>query len=156
MEVVGYFLLFSSLFFFVGIIAGIVKGTSHKYLIQSLEETEDEIFKICWHIFYCGLAFILSILLIVISIFTTDITMFAYFIVFIISCYSTYLFFLSLTLAIRLYLNIETKELSYPLFISVVIQVINYITFIAFLILPFYLMRRKKQRELIKMLSKKE
>ena len=156
MEALGYYLLLVSFCFFCGIIAGIVRGASYKYFVQSLKETEDEIYKICWHIFYSNLAFLFSVLLIFASMFTTDIAILAVFIISITSCYIAYLFCLSLTLAIRLSLNIETKELSYPLFISVVIQVVNYFTVIAFLIIPIYITRRKKQRELLKALSKKE
>ena len=47
MEALAY-LLYSLVFgFFIALIGGIVKGTSSKYLIQTLEETEADFIKIC-------------------------------------------------------------------------------------------------------------
>ena len=40
MEALGYFLYFLLACFFVALVLGIAKGTSPKYLIQTLEETE--------------------------------------------------------------------------------------------------------------------
>ena len=58
MESLGYLLLLGGLFFFGAIIVGIVKGTSPKYLIQTLEETEADFNRICWNVFYVYLIFI--------------------------------------------------------------------------------------------------
>lgn len=63
MEALAY-LLYSFVFgFFGALITGIIKGTSPKYLIQTLEETEADFIKISWNVFYSYLGIIFSILL---------------------------------------------------------------------------------------------
>ena len=151
MEALGY-LLYSLVFgFFVALIGGIVKGTSPKYLIQTLEETEAEFNRICWNVFYSYLGIIFSILL---MLFTFSIPFVL--IPFIISCYYFYLFVLTLVLVIRFYSNIEMREISKPLVFSLIVQIVNYIIPIVFIVIPFYLTRRKKERELLKMFREKE
>lgn len=150
MEALGY-LLYSLVFgFFGALIAGIVKGTSPKYLIQTLEETEADFNRICWNVFYSYLGIIFSILLII---FTFSIPF--VFIPLFIGCYSLYLFILTLVLVIRFYSNIEMKEITKPLVFSLIIQIVNHLIPVAFIVIPIYLTRRKKQRELLKMFSQK-
>lgn len=151
MESLVYFLLLGGLFFFGAIIIGIVKGTSKKYLIQTLEETEVEFNKICWNVFYSYLGIIFSILL---MLFTFSIPFVL--IPIVIGCYYFYLFVLTLVLVFRFYFNTQTREITQPLVFSLIVQIINYIIPIAFIAIPFYLIRRKKQRELLKMFSQKE
>jgi len=151
MEALAY-LLYSLVFgFFIALIGGIVKGTSPKYLIQTLEETEADFIKICWNVFYSYLGIIFSILL---MLFTFSIPFVL--IPFVIGCYYFYLFVLSLVLVFRFYSNIEMREISKPLIFSLIVQIVNYIIPFAFIAIPFYLIRRKKQRELLKMFSEKE
>lgn len=154
MESLVYLLLLGGLFFFGAIIVGIVKGTSPKYLIQTLEETESEFNRICWNVFYVYLIFI--------SIAAFSFISLSYFfgilVVFIpiLYCFSLYLFILTLVLVIRFYSNIEMKEIIKPLIFSLIIQIVNHLIPIAFIGIPIYLTRRKKQRELLKMFSEKE
>ena len=75
---------------------------------------------------------------------------------FIIGCYYFYLFVLTLVLVIRFYSNIEMREISKPLVFSLIVQIVNYIIPIVFIAIPFYLTRRKKERELLKMFREKE
>ena len=151
MEALAY-LLYSLVFgFYIALIGGIVKGTSPKYLIQTLEETEADFIKICWNVFYSYLGIIFSILL---MLFTFSIPFVL--IPFVIGCYYFYLFVLSLVLVFRFYSNIEMREISKPLIFSLIVQIVNYIIPFAFIAIPFYLIRRKKQRELLKMFSEKE
>lgn len=115
MEALAY-LLYSLVFgFFIGLIGGIVKGTSPKYLIQTLEETEADFIKICWNVFYSYLGIIFSILL---MLFTFSIPFVL--IPFVIGCYYFYLFVLSLVLVFRFYSNIEMREISKPLIFSLI------------------------------------
>ena len=151
MEALAYLLYFLVFGFFVALIGGIVKGTSPKYLIQTLEETEADFTKICWNVFYSYLAIIFSILL---MLFTFSIPFVL--VPFVVGCYYFYLFVLSLVLVIRFYSNIEMREISKPLVFSLIVQIVNYIIPVAFVAIPFYLIRRKKQRELLKMFSQKE
>lgn len=162
MESLVYFLLLGGLFFFGAIIIGIVKGTSKKYLIQTLEETEVEFNKICWNVFYSYLVIMFIVLLIFLVSFSFIPLSFSVvgvpltLIVGVVSVYYLYLFILSLVLVIRFYSNIEMKEITKPLVFSLIVQIVNqFIPFVVFVI-PFYLIRRKKQRELLKMFSEKE
>ena len=151
MEALAY-LLYSLVFgFFIALIGGIAKGTSTKYLIQTLEETEAEFNRICWYVFYSYLGIIFSILL---MLFTFSLPFVL--IPFIIGCYYFYLFVLTLVLVIRFYSNIEMREISKPLVFSLIVQIVNYIIPIVFIAIPFYLTRRKKERELLKMFREKE
>ena len=151
MEALVY-LLYSLVFgFFVALIGGIVKGTSLKYLIQTLEETEADFIKISWNVFYSYLGIIFSILL---MLFTFSIPFVL--IPIVIGCYYFYLFILTLVLVFRFYSNIEMREISKPLVFSLIVQIVNYIIPFAFIAIPFYLIRRKKQRELLKIFSEKE
>ena len=154
MEGFGYFLLFGVICFFGAIITGFTKETSKKnsketlhsnQTKQTFEETENEIHEICQKLFACDLAILLSMLLIFVEIGFFFISFFIY-------CYSFYL----LIFIIRFYFNIKTKDLSYVVLFIIVIQIINYIIPIAFVAIPFCLIRRKKQRELLKMFSEKE
>ena len=150
MEALAY-LLYSFVFgFFGALITGIIKGTSPKYLIQTLEETEADFIKISWNVFYSYLGIIFSILL---MLFTFSIPFVL--IPIVIGCYYFYLFILTLVLVFRFYSNIEMREISKPLVFSLIVQIVNLIPF-AFIAIPFYLIRRKKQRELLKMFSEKE
>ena len=151
METLGYFLYFLLACFFVALVLGIAKGTSPKYLIQTLEETEADFNRICWNVFYSYLGIIFSILL---MLFTFSIPF--VFIPLFIGCYSLYLFILTLVLVIRFHSNIEMKEITKPLVFSLIIQIVNHLIPIAFIAIPIYLTRRKKQRELLKMYSEKE
>lgn len=151
MEALGYFLYFLLACFFVALVLGIAKGTSPKYLIQTLEETEADFNRICWNVFYSYLGIIFSILL---MLFTFSIPF--VFIPLFIGCYSLYLFILTLVLVIRFHSNIEMKEIIKPLIFSLIIQIVNHLIPIAFIGIPIYLTRRKKQRELLKMFSEKE
>ena len=151
MEALAY-LLYSLVFgFFIALIGGIVKGTSSKYLIQTLEEIEADFIKICWNVFYSYLGIIFSILL---MLFTFSIPFVL--IPFIIGCYYFYLFVLSLVLVFRFYSNIEMREITKPLVFSLIIQIVNHLIPVVFIAIPIYLTRRKKQRELLKMFSQKE
>lgn len=162
METLGYLFFLGAFCFFIAIILGIAKGTSQKYLIQTLEETEAEFNRICWNVFYvCLIGIFIVILLFLISfsfiplnfsIFGTPLTL----IMELISCYSLYLFVLTLVLVIRFRSNIEMKEITKPLVFSLIIQIVNHLIPIVFIAIPIYLTKRKKQRELLKMLSKKE
>ena len=153
-ESLGYLLYLGAFCFFIAIILGIAKGTSQKYLIQTLEETESEFNRICWNVFYVYLIFI--------SIAAFSFISLSYFfgilVVFIpiLYCFSLYLFILTLVLVIRFYSNIEMKEIIKPLIFSLIIQIVNHLIPIAFIGIPIYLTRRKKQRELLKMFSEKE
>ena len=148
MESLGYLLLLGGLFFFGAIIVGIVKGTSQKYLIQTLEETESDFNRICWYVFYVYLIFI--------SIAAFSFISLSYFfgilVVFIpiLYCFSLYLFILTLVLVIRFYSNIEMKEITKPLVFSLIVQIINHLIPIAFIAIPIYLTRRKKTKRIIK------
>ena len=75
---------------------------------------------------------------------------------FVIGFYYFYLFILTLVLVFRFYSNIEMREVSKPLVFSLIVQIVNYIIPFAFIAIPFYLIRRKKQRELLKIFSEKE
>lgn len=162
MEALGYLFFLGAFCFFIAIILGIAKGTSQKYLIQTLEETEAEFNRICWNVFYvCLISIFIVILLFLISfsfiplnfsIFGTPLTL----IMELISCYSLYLFVLTLVLVIRFRSNIEMKEITKPLVFSLIIQIVNHLIPVAFIAIPIYLTRRKKQRELLKMFSQKE
>ena len=162
MEALGYLFFLGAFCFFIAIILGIAKGTSQKYLIQTLEETEAEFNRICWNVFYvCLISIFIVILLFLISfsfillnfsIFGTPLTL----IMELISCYSLYLFVLTLVLVIRFRSNIEMKEITKPLVFSLIIQIVNHLIPVAFIVIPIYLTRRKKQRELLKMFSQKE
>lgn len=151
MEALAY-LLYSLVFgFFIALIGGIVKGTSPKYLIQTLEETEADFNRICWNVFYSYLGIIFSILLMVFTFSTSFIL-----IPFIVGFYYFHLFILTLVLVFRFYFNTQTREITQPLLFSLIVQIVNYIIPIAFIVIPFYLIRRKKQRELLKMFREKE
>jgi len=162
MEALDYFLYFLLAYFFVALVLGIAKGTSTKYLIQTLEETEADFIKICWNVFYSYLGIILIVVVFVLVSFSSiplgfsDIWLPLILIGGVISCYYLYLFILSLVLVIRFYSNIEMKEITKLLVFSLIVQIVNqFIPFVVFVI-PFYLIRRKKQRELLKMFSEKE
>gem|GEM_PF-4352830 len=70
MEALDYFLYFLLAYFFVALVLGIAKGTSTKYLIQTLEETEADFIKICWNVFYSYLGIILIVVVFVLVSFT--------------------------------------------------------------------------------------
>ena len=150
MEALVYFLYFLLTCFFVALVLGIVNGTSKKYLIQTLEETEANFTKICWNVFYSYLVLILTVVL----------TFFGgvlfVFLSLVVACYCFYLFILTLVLVIRFYSNIEMKEITKPLVFSLIVQIVNHIIPFAVIAIPIYLTRRKKQKELLKMFSEKE
>ena len=162
MEALVYFLYFLLTCFFVALVLGIVNGTSKKYLIQTLEETEANFTKICWNVFYSYLVIMLIVVVYVLISFSFISLSFSTtwmpltLIGGVISCYYLYLFILSLVLVIRFYSNIEMKEITKPLVFSLIVQIVNqFIPFVVFVI-PIYLIRRKKQRELLKMFREKE
>lgn len=160
MESLGYLLLLGGLFFFGAIIVGIVKGTSPKYLIQTLEETEADFNRICWYVFYVYLIFIsiAAFSFLVGFSFISLSYFFGILVVFIpiLYCFSLYLFILTLVLVIRFYSNIEMKEITKPLVFSLIVQIVNHIIPFAVIAIPIYLTRRKKQKELLKMFREKE
>ena len=150
MEALGYLLYFLLACFVISLIIGVVKGTSPKYLIQTLEETEVDFNKICWNVFYSYLVLILTVVL----------TFFGgvlfVFLSLVVACYCFYLFILTLVLVIRFYSNIEMKEITKPLVFSLIVQIVNHIIPFAVIAIPIYLTRRKKQKELLKMFNEKE